>query len=593
MSPRASDAPGVAGAVVRVNGAETDPALADKLIDVAVDRRTGVPDRTTLRYRDFDLAILDGGPFSIGASLQVALGASESAEFATVFDGQIVALEPEFDERGATAVVCALDRSHLLQRAPRTNSYQQMSYGEIASQIAQRAGLQPSSVSPGLRPDFVQQSNETDWDFLRRLALEVDYNLAVSARELEFAPAQKAAAQVTPLVWGDTLFAFHPRVSGVGQLSEVAVRGWDPKTANAIEATATPPTPAESIGVAREDVVGALGGGKMTVADRPVCSSDHAATLASGMAARMAESFVEGEGSAEGSPNLVPGGRVSIEGVGSTFSGTYALTGVRHLYRAVGGYTTDFSIAGGSDRTVFGLTRPTDAPGWRRRVVVGVVTNNSDPEKLGRVRVKYPALDETHEGWWARVVAPGSGASRGLFSLPQVGDEVLVVFEHEDDSHPYLLGSVFNGTKTPGTVVESDGSFMLATPHHVTIQATEKAGITTGDTFTCTSSKTAKITTRPAQSTGGDSGGAGGSEGAAPPGDIVLDSKGALTLEGDGAATVSAGTKGSVSAKTGLTLSGGTQVTVEADGSVTIEGASLTISAKGTLTLSAPQIMLG
>jgi uncharacterized protein involved in type VI secretion and phage assembly len=82
-------------------------------------------------------------------------------------------------------------------------------------------------------------------------------------------------------------------------------------------------------------------------------------------------------------------------------------------------------------------------------VVVGVVTNNQDPEKMGRVKVKFPWLSDEDESNWARVASPMAGKDRGLFLLPEVDDEVLVAFEHGDPRFPYVVGSLWNGSDTP------------------------------------------------------------------------------------------------------------------------------------------------
>ena len=84
-------------------------------------------------------------------------------------------------------------------------------------------------------------------------------------------------------------------------------------------------------------------------------------------------------------------------------------------------------------------------------VAPGVVTNNQDPDNLGRVKVSFPWLAEGEESAWARVVTPVAGAQRGLFWLPEVGDEVLLAFEHGDPGRPYVLGGLWNGTDTPPT----------------------------------------------------------------------------------------------------------------------------------------------
>jgi uncharacterized protein involved in type VI secretion and phage assembly len=82
-------------------------------------------------------------------------------------------------------------------------------------------------------------------------------------------------------------------------------------------------------------------------------------------------------------------------------------------------------------------------------VVVGIVTNNEDPDGMGRVKVKFPWLSDTNESYWARIATLMAGRDRGTFFLPEVDDEVLVAFDHGDINHPYVLGSLWNGVDTP------------------------------------------------------------------------------------------------------------------------------------------------
>lgn len=89
-------------------------------------------------------------------------------------------------------------------------------------------------------------------------------------------------------------------------------------------------------------------------------------------------------------------------------------------------------------------------------VVVGRVTNNQDPDKLGRVKVKFPWLSDTDESFWARLATPMAGNQRGIYFLPEVDDEVLVAFEQGDLRFPYVLGALWGGKDTPPTD-NSDG----------------------------------------------------------------------------------------------------------------------------------------
>lgn len=78
-------------------------------------------------------------------------------------------------------------------------------------------------------------------------------------------------------------------------------------------------------------------------------------------------------------------------------------------------------------------------------VTVGIVTNNKDPDGLGRVKVRFPWLSKEDESHWARVLTPMAGNDRGLYFLPEVDDEVLVAFEHGVAEFPYILGGLWNG----------------------------------------------------------------------------------------------------------------------------------------------------
>jgi uncharacterized protein involved in type VI secretion and phage assembly len=82
-------------------------------------------------------------------------------------------------------------------------------------------------------------------------------------------------------------------------------------------------------------------------------------------------------------------------------------------------------------------------------VAVAVVTNNQDPEKLGRVKVRFPWLSDGDESQWARVATPMAGKERGMYFLPEVDDEVLVAFEHGDMRFPCIVGALWNGKDAP------------------------------------------------------------------------------------------------------------------------------------------------
>lgn len=88
--------------------------------------------------------------------------------------------------------------------------------------------------------------------------------------------------------------------------------------------------------------------------------------------------------------------------------------------------------------------------------VIGVVSNIADPNRLGRVKVRYPWLKDS-ESPWARVVSFMAGSNRGAVFRPEVEDEVLVLFDHGDMRFPYVLGGLWNGKDKMPEERGSDG----------------------------------------------------------------------------------------------------------------------------------------
>lgn len=87
--------------------------------------------------------------------------------------------------------------------------------------------------------------------------------------------------------------------------------------------------------------------------------------------------------------------------------------------------------------------------GVAKGVAVAVVCDNRDPHGMGRVRVTYPWHTVQNQSFWARVAAPMAGKNRGIFFLPEVDDEVLVVFDRGDVRFPYIIGALWNGKDGP------------------------------------------------------------------------------------------------------------------------------------------------
>lgn len=98
-------------------------------------------------------------------------------------------------------------------------------------------------------------------------------------------------------------------------------------------------------------------------------------------------------------------------------------------------------------------------------VVIGIVVNNKDADlKLGRIKVKFPWLADTVESYWARLAYPMGGKERGYWWIPEIDDEVLVVFEHGDPNRPFVLGGLYNGVDKPPKCHDVTTKFKVVEP---------------------------------------------------------------------------------------------------------------------------------
>jgi uncharacterized protein involved in type VI secretion and phage assembly len=119
------------------------------------------------------------------------------------------------------------------------------------------------------------------------------------------------------------------------------------------------------------------------------------------------------------------------------------------------------------------LTRPEYRLGMREDsrwfgVFVGVVVDVVDPDGQGQVRVQLPWAHDTDgtpfEGW-CRLVVPMAGASRGVWFVPEVDDEVAVVFEAGDPRRPFVVGSLWNGSDAPPESMDGSGQNNIRSIH--------------------------------------------------------------------------------------------------------------------------------
>jgi uncharacterized protein involved in type VI secretion and phage assembly len=95
-----------------------------------------------------------------------------------------------------------------------------------------------------------------------------------------------------------------------------------------------------------------------------------------------------------------------------------------------------------------------------------VVTDNSDPLHIGRVRASVPDVFGDQESGWAMPSAPFGGSTMGFFAVPSKDAGVWIEFEHGDPDYPIWSGCWWgSAAEMPTTLLASPPDIVMIVTH--------------------------------------------------------------------------------------------------------------------------------
>ena len=332
------------------------------------------PDTRKFKYSD-------GDTFSPGKEIEVYMGYFQKGQDQRqlMLTGDIKTMTPNFPSSGGPTLSITglnlLDRFRLQQITKQFLGKQDTVVAralieEIRKQVksslpnidlqlddteAQR-NLKDEKPIPSLAMD-----NQYPIMFLLERARRIGYELTITEGTppssdkrlliVHFRPPSYVVRPTYVLEWGVSLISFQPSLQTARQVSEVTVRGWNPKEKVEFSETATrDDLRAEKIVNPADLKLSERNAAKKKeiVADRPIQTKEEAKELAKKTLRQIAQGLVEGKGKTIGLPDLRAGVKLQIKGLGDRFSGTkekpfsYFVTRTTHTI-GEGGYTTDFT----------------------------------------------------------------------------------------------------------------------------------------------------------------------------------------------------------------------------------------------------------
>ncbi len=352
MAVAKRDNPLVQKFAIIINGSPLPTDAEAHVVGVVVDDDVNLPAMFTLELsgsnvQEDKMLWVERDFFTIGNVLEVKMGYGNDLE--TLITGEITGLEPEFAfNRLPSLIVRGYDRRHRLHRGRKTRTFVQQKDSDIAAQIAGEVKLTAQVQDSRVTHDYVLQANQTDMEFLQERARRIQYEVVVQDTTLFFRPVGNAESEILTLTMAGDLLEFYPRLSSVRQVSEVTVRGWNPKDKKEIVGTAKigdeeSSMAGQNIGAALSESAFKLATVGM-VSDRPIMTQAEADQFAKARFNNMILALIDGEGVCFGRTDLRAGKVIKINGIGKRFSGQYYVTKALHRYSAQQGYYTHFSV---------------------------------------------------------------------------------------------------------------------------------------------------------------------------------------------------------------------------------------------------------
>ena len=397
----------------------------------------------------------------IGKSFAVYAGENSETTFMGVITG--VSLHRKNSDFGHI-LVSGYSETYRLETDLNFNSWTGCTLADIIKEMTSKAGVS-ARINPEYteKLDYVCQYNESDFTFIKRLALQYNEWLYYDGINLVFGRPVHLPDAVK-LEFGTSLSSLDIGVKALAKPAKVfSYHSLNDQTI----AAETPNKPTDKDQLGHEAFQASLGmyknPARQYALPRIHYTSEMTRYVRKKQEAATAEShYVLGQSE---TATLVTGSVVDLkssflERVGSLTSeslGEFFITEITHTVGEDSYYSNTFKAIPAVVETlpIPDVELPVAEPQMAR------VTKNDDKFGHGRVKVQMNWQTGNMSTNWIRVMTPDGGSSdevrtnRGFVFIPEVGDYVLVGFRHGDPNRPYVMGSLFNGTTGAGGFAEN------------------------------------------------------------------------------------------------------------------------------------------
>lgn len=393
-------------------------------------------------------AVFNASKNIIGGTISIQMK-SVNAEGAMQFTGVITQVEASrHSGHAGDIIISGYSPTILLDNGPHCQSWEKKAVKNITNEVLQF--FPQNLLKPAIAPDYGEtlsytvQYRETAWQFLCRLGATYGEWLYYDGQKLVMGPPQ---GQKSKLFFGNNLHEFNMALQVRPASFEIMAYDYiNHEVYNGYPSG----IPAKA---------GLNDFGKHTLQkseqfynckpkqwhNQFLTNKKQLDDYVTAKASMQSSNMVRFKGNS-GHPGVQVGATVSIHSK-NVFNqsdeslGDYLVIAVQHECDGDGNYSNHFTAIPASIKMppVTGYEEP------RCETQSALVTDNHDPKGLGRVRVQFHWMSESEKSPWLRLASAHGGNGKGMFFIPEIGEEVIVGFEGDSPTKPYIIGTVFHG----------------------------------------------------------------------------------------------------------------------------------------------------
>jgi type VI secretion system secreted protein VgrG len=431
--------------------------LSKNSYTVELHQKTADHDCFTITVPDdsidsFEGYVMENSKNLLGKNLSIAYW--RFGKLRQIFSGVIGGIRNRKDEGGGYGIlyITGYAPSILLESGKNCQSFEEKTLEEIIKEVTenypQEARVKTDIPNTKHALAYTVQYKESDYQFIRRLAIRHGEFFYYNGENLIFGTTTQPLVNLEENIdLIDVEFELKMQAQNFSFISYDAISGSKIEKDSSILKSEFKENLFQSIGINRSEKI--FSNSLKMHFNHTGISSDSESELeeAVRLEKERRENLISIRGKSK-DPDLRIGGRVRLSDINGKAMETYRIIEIRHIHAGGDDYYNEFR--GIPDLFNAAHYVDTEAVPKGEEQPARVIENN-DPLGMGRVRVQFPwQQDKGDKTPFIRLIQPHSGAGKGFYFIPEIGEEVLIGFEGGNAEKPFVMGAHYNGSETSG-----------------------------------------------------------------------------------------------------------------------------------------------